>query len=125
MNSSKKVGCSSCSHNYNRHNAGMNSTNAYNAWNANAHNANHAAYPNVYNSNTHYGQHNGCNTCDSYKNANSYNANGQEYIVVVLKEDDGPCCTDEWAYYKQDHEVPKRSCCKFNTCQSPCKGKNY
>lgn len=55
---------------------------------------------------------------------NHYTKN-QQYVVVVVKEDIGPCCTDDWAYYPQNYTHQRGRCCKFNTACSPCKGNNY
>lgn len=42
----------------------------------------------------------------------------QQIIVVKVKEDIGPCCTDDWAYYPYGYEqqAPQFKPCKFNGC---------
>lgn len=79
----------------------------------------------------------GCKSCDHSKNhhhdndynglngvvkTNAYNINGQDIIVLVVKDDIGPCCTDAWV---PEYQVPKRLCCKFNSCSKPCHGGKY
>lgn len=53
------------------------------------------------------------------------NINGQEIVVLVVSDDIGPCCTDNWAFYPPNYQFPKRPPCKFNSCCKPCWGSKY
>lgn len=46
--------------------------------------------------------------------------NTQDVVVVMVKEDIGPCCTDNWAFYGPNYRPPQPSCCQFNNCNRYC-----
>lgn len=76
----------------------------------------------------------GCSSCGHHGYGNNYdhqslnvskvynaNANGyvknigdQQVVVLVVKDDIGPCCTDKFAYIQPGHIPPKP--CKFRCC---------
>lgn len=62
-----------------------------------------------------------CSKCND-SNVKKYMYNGREIIVIKVKEDIGPCCTDDWAYYTRP-QMPVK-CCRFNSCNGPC-GNRY